>query len=328
MKFLTEENYNYILEYKNLKDKPSYSSYCSDKKIDRHTLSKWLEKDLNYDLKKDNKVYFFDEKEKNVIELYRKRKETKMSLTDIKKLTNCDTRKIQKLAKLCNLDMTNYSLKEFNRNAFNNIETEEDAYWLGFITADGYLNEEKKFLVIQLGAKDKKHLEKFCNFMKVPKDEIVNTIKSSYGGVGQLVYYVNFSSKQLVENLKKLKVFQGKSAKEIFNTDIPKNLYSHYMRGYFDGDGCIRKDLKNIGIVSSEQFCFKYKEILEKEITDLYFDKKYKYVNRKQGELFCFVVTDKNKAAKILNFLYKDSKIYLNRKYELYEQFITKYCRG
>lgn len=33
--------------------------------------------------------------------------------------------------------------RNFNRNAFDKIETEADAYWLGFILADGYINEDR-----------------------------------------------------------------------------------------------------------------------------------------------------------------------------------------
>ena len=29
---------------------------------------------------------------------------------------------------------------DYNRHIFDNIDSEEKAYWLGFIVADGYLN--------------------------------------------------------------------------------------------------------------------------------------------------------------------------------------------
>ena len=54
---------------------------------------------------------------------------------------------------------------EYNRHIFDNIDSAEKAYWLGFIVADGYLNDDKNMLRIKLGDKDKIHLEKFINFL-------------------------------------------------------------------------------------------------------------------------------------------------------------------
>ena len=53
----------------------------------------------------------------------------------------------------------------YNRHIFDTIDTKEKAYWLGFIVADGYLNDSKHMLRIKLGDIDKKHLEKFIIFL-------------------------------------------------------------------------------------------------------------------------------------------------------------------
>jgi len=52
-------------------------------------------------------------------------------------------------------------MTEYNRHIFDEINTSDKAYWLGFIIADGYLNDNKNMLRIKLGDKDKHHLEKF-----------------------------------------------------------------------------------------------------------------------------------------------------------------------
>ena len=39
---------------------------------------------------------------------------------------------------------------EYNRHIFDQIDTEEKAYWLGFILADGYLNTNKHMLRIKI----------------------------------------------------------------------------------------------------------------------------------------------------------------------------------
>ena len=53
----------------------------------------------------------------------------------------------------------------YNRNIFNKIDSEEKAYWLGFIVADGYLNINKHMLRIKLGNRDRSHLIKFIKFI-------------------------------------------------------------------------------------------------------------------------------------------------------------------
>ena len=40
---------------------------------------------------------------------------------------------------------------EYNRHIFDTIDSEDKAYWLGFIVADGYVNDNKHMLRIKLG---------------------------------------------------------------------------------------------------------------------------------------------------------------------------------
>lgn len=56
-------------------------------------------------------------------------------------------------------------MKDYNRHIFDIIDSQEKAYWLGFIIADGYLNVDRRMLRIKLGDKDKNHLEKFIKFL-------------------------------------------------------------------------------------------------------------------------------------------------------------------
>lgn len=44
---------------------------------------------------------------------------------------------------------------------FKEIDTEEKAYWLGFIAADGFITTRDNTVGITLGRKDKNHLFKF-----------------------------------------------------------------------------------------------------------------------------------------------------------------------
>ena len=116
---------------------------------------------------------------------------------------------------------------EYNRHIFDDIDSSEKAYWLGFIIADGYLNDDKNMLRIKLGDKDKNHLIKFIKFLggdlSMLKNEIHNT-------TGNIQWYVSTYAPQIHEALKKLKVEQGKSGKEKI-PPINKQYYRDFVRG-------------------------------------------------------------------------------------------------
>ena len=70
-----------------------------------------------------------------------------------------------KLRKL-NINLpNNHNRLKFDNTVFDKIDTEEKAYWLGFIVADGYLNINKHMLRIKLGNRDRSHLIKFIKFV-------------------------------------------------------------------------------------------------------------------------------------------------------------------
>ena len=48
---------------------------------------------------------------------------------------------------------------------FDNIDTEEKAYWLGFLYADGYVSEFNSTIELSLEEKDLQHLERFRSFL-------------------------------------------------------------------------------------------------------------------------------------------------------------------
>ena len=50
---------------------------------------------------------------------------------------------------------------------FNKIDTEEKAYWLGFLYADGSVGSKEDKIELGLAEKDLKHIEKFRDFMNI-----------------------------------------------------------------------------------------------------------------------------------------------------------------
>lgn len=50
---------------------------------------------------------------------------------------------------------------------FENIDTEEKAYWLGFLYADGCVGSKESKVELSLAEKDLRHMEKFRSFIGI-----------------------------------------------------------------------------------------------------------------------------------------------------------------
>jgi len=125
--------------------------------------------------------------------------------------------------------------KKYNENYFEKIDTEEKSYFLGFICADGCIVNNPKIgrylLTLKLHIKDKHILEKFISN--------INGNKCVWEHGQREMVQVSFSGKKIINDLSKLGVIPNKT----FNIKYPsidKELERHFLRGYFDGDGCIR----------------------------------------------------------------------------------------
>ena len=122
---------------------------------------------------------------------------------------------------------------------FNPVNTPEAAYILGFYIADGCLNGNK--FVITLNEKDKEILEKIRDYMSpitklIYKKETIN----KQGIVSHPMYSFAFACKEIVSCLEDLGLGKNKTylSKSIKNV-VPKELMWDFIRGYWDGDGCI-----------------------------------------------------------------------------------------
>ena len=62
----------------------------------------------------------------------------------------------------------------FDEHSFDVIDTEEKAYWLGFLYADGNVSNTKNEVGITLQSSDIKHLYKFKTFLKSSKIPTLN----------------------------------------------------------------------------------------------------------------------------------------------------------
>lgn len=214
---------------------------------------------------------------------------------------------------------------------FKSIETEEDAYWLGWMYSDGWVRSDKN--EIGLGCTDRIIVEKFKTYTGS-----TNTIceKKENAAVGKTLpdgrtcqhskpfYSLTFNSKLTKENLRKLGVMPKKSL--ILQCPTPKqvsdNLLWPFIRGYIDGDGWVRYQEDGVGryevgMLGTQHFL----EGVTQRLGISHLGKLYKKPNSSTCE---FRIYRKKLVGQILEKLYGEAAIYLPRKYNKYLTYIGR----
>ena len=69
--------------------------------------------------------------------------------------------------------------KHINENVFETIDSEEKAYWLGFLYADGSVTNRSD-IDISLQLSDERHVEKFYNFIELKSMPYAPLLSPSY----------------------------------------------------------------------------------------------------------------------------------------------------
>ena len=208
--------------------------------------------------------------------------------------------------------MNQYNLNTTHQDLFNKIDTEEKAYWLGFLFADGTVRSKPGDNQIELGLQkeDYQHLVKFRNF-------IGNNNKIAFREKQQSYRYC-FRSKKIKQDLIKLGCVPNKSLILKFPTkkQVPDDLLRHFVRGYTDGDGClcVTKGKMHYELLGTKDFL----EGLQKRVG--LFQGTIHY-NKKGQEIRRIVLAAQEQVKQICDWLYKDSNIYLDRKYSKYYNY-------
>lgn len=196
-----------------------------------------------------------------------------------------------------------------NEHIFDVIDTEEKAYWLGFLYADGCLI--KTHVTLTLAEKDRDHIERFVDFMGSDTPISIKTqnlqTKNPYPRAT-----VTISGKHLSARLKELGIVVGRtvSIQDIWR-QIPPELLHHWVRGFFDGDGCAEKK-PHIHFSLTREVGESLIELFAKEAgtnSDL------KLVRNTRSNVVCNLkYKGYNNTMKIINYMYKEAKTWMPRK--------------
>ena len=243
--------------------------------------------------------------------------ETARSLTQIGRKYGVKRQTLSKYLKLYGHEVVNYqNLHRLNETIFDSIDTEEKAYWLGFLYADGNISSEGYRLEVNLSIKDLNHMQKLTTFLN-----LTTNIRLSASGD---VCRISARSRHLRETLNAKGCVPCKSLiLEFPNSKIflQKELIYDFIRGYCDGDGCLctykrhNSIVTELNFVGTEKFLMGLEEVLK--IKGYIRNKtSKKYINNAYSLTYSGV-----SARKIARLLYEKASVYLDRKYNKYKLF-------
>ena len=211
---------------------------------------------------------------------------------------------------------------------FFSKDSEESFYAAGFIAADGGVSD-KGVLSIGLASKDRPQLEMIKRLLKAENpigEYLIKNSKINPKWNDCKKVEMKITSSKMCTDLKRFNVVPRKSLILKFPEWMKSHpLRHHFIRGYFDGDGSFYSSIKNDGARTVEQIYFglrgtddflsAVKDIFNKEI-DLSDNSKKKQARLNSG-IYSLEYGGNRVLEKIVDYLYKDSTIYMDRKYKI-----------
>lgn len=207
---------------------------------------------------------------------------------------------------------------------FSSIDSPTKAYWLGMMYADGYvsINHQTQVGVVglELQTGDRYHVEKFNSVIN-GNYKIVNRWRVCTLSKSQKKHEISclrIYSRKMVDDLLKLDFVENKTYRPEF-PKISDELFIHFLRGYFDGNGTIIANDKGIRmtICSNNNHFLNY---LQTKILNIYGIKSYIY---KVPSCYILGVYKKKDCLHLYDEMYKNSTVHLARKYKKYKDYIA-----
>ena len=195
---------------------------------------------------------------------------------------------------------------KFDHNFFEVPDTEEKAYWLGFIMADGCVSMTANAkVVIKLAIVDEGHIVKWHKAIRSTKKPCV------YMDDGRQYIASTHPSMKMCNDLIKLGCVPRKSLILQF-PQIRQGLLNHFVRGYMDGDGSIGKTRLRLNFIGTKKFLTELQKVIgvNKNMRKIGNNKRNHALN----------IDGPVEAMRILDWIYDGATIYLDRKYAIYQK--------
>lgn len=211
-----------------------------------------------------------------------------------------------------------------NHNAFSEI-TKESAYWAGFLAADGNLRKmHRKYwgVRVYLAEVDIDHLYKFQAFLqsghKVSHSEVYNRAS------------LEFCSEQIGKDLQDKYLLTERKSLTLEFPELPDGVLPDFIRGYFEGDGCICETFTNKNsslsslitrVIGSPEFMKKYSKTVQSALNI----PKMPSLQLHPNNINLALKFNTNNSMKFLQWIYGNSteETRLTRKHALYVKTVV-----
>ena len=216
--------------------------------------------------------------------------------------------------------------QHFDDFLFNEINSSEKAYWLGFLYADGYIHEGKHQIELTLASEDIEHINKFINFIHGENITIIHKeIKLKGYDKIYTANRISLSSKLMTDSLVRLGCWQNKSLDKKAPL-IDKFYVNDFIVGYFDGNGtCQTSNTRHYYLsfcTGSEAFAnFIHNNLNENNIHNTLTRGKEKRIN-----VFTIKIVNDINTFKFINKYYSNENLlntYMDRKKERMFKFVS-----
>ena len=233
---IQESEYNNILNLYN--DGTTAPEIAKMYDVSSHVIYSILHKFPNRRKKKSYKNFSNEEKE-NIVKLYLEGNST----VAIGKIYNFNHHSIAAVLDEYHVDRRDTShcnrTYSVNEEYFDNIDTQNKAYFLGFLFADGNNGMQKTTISLSLQEKDRDILEKLRIDAGSNKPlRFISSERKRNNGEGYNYkdkYALTVCNKHWCERLSELGCVPNKSLVLKFPDYLSDDMLPHFIRGYFDG---------------------------------------------------------------------------------------------
>jgi hypothetical protein len=204
---------------------------------------------------------------------------------------------------------------------FTVIDSEEKAYLLGFIAADANISDGPRWAVeITLAEKDEEHLLRLRDLL-CPDAKLSKSYKPDPRGINNQprCRFAAFS-KELVLQLVRWNLGPRKSLTLEFPDLLPISMLTHWIRGFFDGDGCTSITNGNLGVsfIGTQNVLERILHLFQEV-----YPAKTKLI-RPTGKKLPILSFGGLTAIAFLHWMYQDATIYLERKHQRALPYLEK----